>query len=269
MNNKGVSTLEKFKKILKLKNYSKNTIKIYVHYVNEFIFSFNKSSLHITSKEINKYVMDYEYSSTSQQNQIYSALKLFSKYILNIKQINKIIPERPRKEKTLPIVIDKEYLLKKIKSIRNEKHKAIIQLGFSVGLRVSEVINIKICDIDSKRMIININNAKGHKDRIVPLSEATLKILRKYYLLYKPQTYLFNGQKSTKYSTTSCNNIVKKYLGKQYHFHQLRHSSFTCMLESGTDISIIQKIAGHTSYKTTMIYTQISNQLLKKAKLPI
>jgi site-specific recombinase XerD len=142
-------------------------------------------------------------------------------------------------------------------------------LGYSVGLRVSEVVNLKIEDIDSKRMVMHIRNAKGNKDRIVPLSQSILILLRKYYKEYRPYRYLFNGQNSLKYTAGSCNKIVKKYLGVNYHFHRLRHSSLTSMLESGTDISIIQKIAGHKKTDTTRIYAQVSTKLLHKAKLPI
>lgn len=119
-------------------------------------------------------------------------------------------------------------------------------LGYSVGLRVSEVINLKIGDIDSKRMIINIKNSKGRKDRIVPLSPNILTLLRDYYQEFKPKEYLFNGQNSLQYSSESCNQLVKKYISSKYHFHLLRHSCFTHLIESGVDCRIIQKIAGHS-----------------------
>lgn len=149
------------------------------------------------------------------------------------------------------------------------KHKAIITLAYSVGLRVSEIINLKIEDIDSKRMIIFIKNAKGKKDRIVPLSNNILELLRKYWLEYKPTIYLFNGQNSSQYSSGSCNNIVKKYINEKYHFHLLRHSCFTHLIENGTDCRIIQKLAGHSNIKTTEQYLQISNNVLSKLTLPI
>jgi len=138
-----------------------------------------------------------------------------------------------------------------------------------VGLRVSEVISLKIEDIDSKRMIIHIKNAKGRKDRVVPLSQKVLELLREYFKQYRPKEYLFNGQNSLKYSSSSCNQIVKKYLGEKYHIHQLRHSCATNLLENGTDLKIIQKILGHSNVKTTEIYTHVSNQLLSKVNLPI
>jgi site-specific recombinase XerD len=118
-------------------------------------------------------------------------------------------------------------------------------------------------------MLIYIKNAKGRKDRIVPLSEAVLELLRKYYIEYKPKQYLFNGQNSIQYSIGSCQKIYKKYIDSNSSIHTLRHSSFTNLLESGTDLRIIQKIAGHSSSKTTEIYTHVSNNILNKVKLPI
>lgn len=118
-------------------------------------------------------------------------------------------------------------------------------------------------------MIIHIKNAKGRKDRIVPLSQKVLELLRDYFKQYHPNEYLFNGQTSPQYSIKSCQNIFKKYIDKTSHIHILRHSCFTNLLESGADLRIIQKIAGHNSVKTTQIYTHVSNQLLSKVNLPI
>jgi site-specific recombinase XerD len=159
--------------------------------------------------------------------------------------------------------------LERISKIENLKHKAIISLAFSTGMRVSEIINLKISDIDSKRMIININQAKGRKDRIVPLSPKILELLRLYYKENKPKDYMFNGQNSQQYSSESCNKLVKKYIGNSFHFHLLRHSCFTSLLECGTDLRIIQSIAGHQNVKTTEIYTHVTTNLLNKVNLPI
>jgi site-specific recombinase XerD len=197
-----------------------------------------------------------------------SALKLF--YTKTIKQPLKFkYIEYPRSEKKLPQIIEKEYLLEQIAKIQNKKHKAIISLAYSTGMRVSEVCNLLISDIDSKRMIITIRQSKGRKDRIVPLSEKVLEILREYFKEYKPKEYLFNGQFDLQYSHRSCNQIVKQYLGKEYHFHQLRHSNATALLEAGTDIRIIQKHLGHSSSKTTEIYTHVSTATLQNMPLPI
>ncbi|NTW34274.1 MAG: tyrosine-type recombinase/integrase, partial [Bacteroidetes bacterium] len=140
---------------------------------------------------------------------------------------------------------------------------------YSVGLRVSELINLKINDIDSNRMLIKINNAKGKKDRIVPLSMNVLLLLREYYKQYKPKEYLFNDQFELQYSIKSCQNIYKKYISSELSIHNLRHCCFTHLLENCTDISIIQKIAGHQNPKTTQIYTHISQNLLNKVQLPV
>jgi site-specific recombinase XerD len=118
-------------------------------------------------------------------------------------------------------------------------------------------------------MIIHIKNAKGRKDRIVPLSQRVLELMREYWREFKPNEYLFNGQSGGKYSIQSCQKIYKKYIDEKSSIHTLRHSSFTNLLESGTDLRIIQKIAGHSSSKTTEIYTHVSNQLLSKVNLPI
>jgi len=118
-------------------------------------------------------------------------------------------------------------------------------------------------------MVIIIRQSKGRKDRIVPLSENILKLLREYYTEFKPLDYLFNGQTELQYSSTSCNQIVKQYLGHSYHFHLLRHSCATELLERGTDLRVIQKLLGHNSSKTTEIYTHVSANMLGKINLPI
>lgn len=258
-----------FTKDLEFKNYSKITINNYSSQIKMFLNYFsdvaNKPS-EISTSKIKEWIMLSD-AINSRKHRL-SALKLF--YVLTIKQPLKFDKvEYPKSEKKLPQVIDKDFLLNQISKIRNLKHKTIISLAYSTGMRVSEVINLKIEDIDSKRMIINIRNGKGKKDRIVLLTEHILDLLRKYYLEYEPSVYLFNGQNSVQYSKTSCNKIVKKYIGSDYHFHLLRHSSFTAMLESGTDLRTIQSIAGHSSSKTTEIYTHVSLNLLSKVSSPL
>lgn len=269
MNTFKESTLEIFKNNLRVKNYSKRTIDTYSSYVEQFVKIINKETYTLTLKDLTEYLYSYNYTSISQQNQIINSLKLFYKYILNKSDIHLAKIERPRKEKHLPQIIDKDVILEKLSKIENIKHRAILSLCYSVGLRVSELINIKIKDIDSKRMMIMIKNAKGHKDRIVPLSQTILELLRKYYQEYKPKEYLFNGQFELQYSVKSCQNIYKKYIDQKLSIHNLRHCCFTHLLENCTDISIIQKIAGHQNPKTTQIYTHISQNLLSKVQLPI
>lgn len=250
-------------------NYSKRTIDNYLSHIKSFIICIgDKRVIHLNSKDFQYYLDNYKFSSVSQQNQVINAIRFLYKFGLN-KKYDKVSFKRPKSENKLPQVIDKNFILHKLSKIENIKHKSILTLTYSVGLRVSEIVNLKIEDIDSKRMIIHIKNAKGRKDRIVPLSQKVLELLRNYFKEYRPKEYLFNGQITRKYSIKSCQNIFKKYIDENSHIHILRHSCFTNLLESGTDLMVIQKIAGHTSVKTTEIYTHVSKQLLSKVNLPI
>lgn len=222
--------IEMYSGDLKFKNYADNTLRNYCNQVRDFLTHFAKVATkpsEINEAMIKDYIMLAQ-TTNSRKHRI-SAIKLF--YSLTGKQPLKFrhIPF-PRSERKLPRVIDKDFLINKINLIENIKHKAIIALAYSVGLRVSEVINLKTSDIDSVRMIITIRQAKGNKDRIVPLSETMLKLLRAYYTEHRPEVYLFNGQGSGRYSAASCNQIIKKYIGPKYHFHLLRHSSATSLL---------------------------------------
>lgn len=261
--------IEMYRKDLQLKNYSENTIKNYSCQVEIFLRSQEKEFTE-PSKVNEKAIKDWllQFKTRNAMCHAISALKLF--YKITIKQPMKFkYIEYPRSEKKLPQIIEKQFLLDAISKITNTKHKAIISLAYSTGMRVSEVCNLKITDIDSKRMIITIRQSKGRKDRIVGLSQKILEILRVYFTEYRPKEYLFNGQFDLQYSSTSCNQIVKKYLGKEYHFHLLRHSNATALLEAGTDLRIIQKHLGHSSSKTTEIYTHVSSAILQNINLPI
>lgn len=250
-------------------NYSPRTSNNYISHIKKFIGSLNnKQIIHCNSIDFQTYLDNFKFTSISQQNQIINAIRFLYRFGLN-KKYNKVNFVRPKSERKLPKTIDGNFIKDQLSKIVNIKHKTILTLAYSVGLRVSEIVNLKILDIDSKRMIIHIKNAKGRKDRIVPLSQHMLDLLRIYYKEYKPKEFLFNGQNSLQYSIRSCQAIYKKYIDPTGHIHILRHSSATCMLESGVDLRIIQKILGHSSSKTTEIYTHVSNQLLNKVNLPI
>ena len=266
MNPKSKATLKKFTTILRVRNYSENTIRTYTNFAYKFLSNFDDDVYHISVKRAKQFLSTQEYSSISAQNQYINAVKLLFKEVVGAK-MGSVNFERPRKEKHLPKIIDQAHILKSLSLINNVKHKAILSLAYSVGLRVSEVINLKIKDIDSERMIINIRQSKGRKDRVVPLTENMLTLLRWYFKQYNPKEYLFNGQSSLKYSATSCNKLVKKYLGDGHHFHMLRHSCFTHLTDQGVDIRVIQKLAGHQSSKTTEIYCHVSNHVLQKLPL--
>ena len=265
---KKINYYEICEKKLKYLNYSDKTIKSYLFYIQQFLNTIEIPPSRIISNDFQNYLNNYKFTSISQQNQVINAIRFFYKDVLN-KKYDKVSFKRPKSEKKLPKVIDGEFIKKKLTNIQNTKHRLILTLTYSVGLRVSEVVNLKIDDIDTNRMLIHIRNAKGKKDRIVPLSKRVLDLLAEYIDKYNPKEYLFNGMKSIKYSISSCQKIYKKYIDGESSIHTLRHTSFTNLLENGTDLRIIQKIAGHSSSKTTEIYTHVSNTILNKVKLPI
>jgi site-specific recombinase XerD len=218
-----------------------------------------------------EYILKYNYSS-SFQNQVVNAVKLFFRVVQHSKMVVEDI-ERPRREHRLPNVLSKEEVLKLIDSTQNLKHKTMLALIYSAGLRISEALTLKPKDIDSKRMLIHVKNAKGKKDRYTLLSDKILLLLRAYYSIYRPKEFLFEGQNGGQYSSRSAQAVLKEAVKKagilkQVSLHTLRHSFATHLLESGTDLRYIQELLGHSSPKTTMIYTHVSNTNLKKIKNP-
>lgn len=180
----------------------------------------------------------------------------------------------PKSEKKLPIVLSQDEVQKMFDVCENLKHKVILTLLYSCGLRVSELINLQWSNIDRSRMIINILNGKGKKDRQVMLPEIVIPLLEKYWHQYKTKTYILGGQFSDKYSAKSVSEVLKQLakkakINKRVWTHQMRHNCFTHMVENGTDINLIQKLAGHNNVKTTMMYVQISDSLISKINSPI
>jgi len=247
--------------------YSENTIKTYVHYFRDFIIYFHDRSLDsLASEDINRYLLQLikeKNISSSQQNQRINSIKFYYEKVLGRKKEYYQI-ERPRKERKLPDVLSKEEVGAMIKATENLKHKSLIALIYSCGLRRSEAINLKLEDIDSKRMLIKIKGAKGKKDRYVQLSESLLKLIRDYYKEERPMIFLYEGQKGEKYSATSIYNDIKLAatkagIKKRVYPHILRHSFATHNIEQGIDIRYIQEWLGHESIKTTELYTHVAN----------
>lgn len=275
-NPEGIASMERFKRFLQSKRYSPNTIVTYSDALKSFLTFCNSKAIEdITNEDViaynNDYILKNNFSS-SYQNQIINALKLFFKIIKDSKiDIDKI--HRPKREKTLPNVLSKEEVSRIIDLTVNIKHKTLLALIYSAGLRISEALSMRPEDIDSKRMLIHIKNAKGKKDRYTLLSERVLLLLREYYTIYKPKEFLFEGQFGQQYSNRAAQSILKdavKRAGitKPVSLHTLRHSFATHLLESGTDLRYIQDLLGHSSPKTTMIYTHVSSSSLKKIKNP-
>jgi integrase/recombinase XerD len=273
----GIAAIEKFKQWLLSKRYSPSTIKTYSEALKSFlIFYREKPIAEISNEDViiynNEYILKNNLSA-SYQNQIVNAIKLFFQTIRETKMmVDKI--HRPKRSKLLPNVLSKEEIKLILNAHSNIKHKTMLSLIYSCGLRRSELLNLKPADIDSKRGIVIIRQSKGKKDRIAPLSPKILDMLREYYIGFKPKTWLFEGQnENTKYDERSLSNVLKQALtksriNKPVSLHWLRHSYATHLLESGTDLRYIQELLGHSSSKTTEIYTHVSTKSIQQIKSP-
>lgn len=267
--------LQKFKKWLFQKRLSENTVNTYLDVTTTFVKYALRNKLDIYATKTVE-IFNYRYifepnKSISYQNQFISGIKKFFEF--NGYSYGEIIIERPRKEKKLPIVLSTGEIKSIFNSVTNLKHKTLLSLLYSAGLRIGEAINLEITDIDSKRMLIHIKQAKGKKDRYTLLSLAFVKLLRTYYIAYKPTKYLFEGQNKEKYSNASAQKVLKTAvlkagIKKKVTLHSLRHSFATHLLEKGTDLRYIQELLGHSSPKTTMIYTHVTETSLKNIKNP-
>ncbi len=273
-----MSMFEDFKTLLVIKKYSKNTIGTYMgllqsfqSYLGDALPICKLDNKHLLQK-IREFIIDKSYAYTSQK-QFLSALVLYMKEIHRVSlDLSSLQPRKP--QRVLPEILSKKEVATIIKSTTNKKHKAMLATLYSLGLRSGEVINLKISDIDKNRNTIYIKKAKGNKDRILPYPEALKKILRNYYVEYKPRLYVFEGQKGEQYTTTSLRAVFNKgceraRINKRVTCHSLRHSFATHLLESGTNLKVIQELLGHNSIKTTMLYTQVSNRSIRNIQSPL
>jgi integrase/recombinase XerD len=248
--------------------YTTKTIKENHSMFEEFINYYNSLDIkQIDDKLIIaflQYLVIERKVSPSYQNQSINAIKFYYEHVLG-GQRKFYFLKRPRKERKLPNVLNEKEITNTIKLVKNLKHKAIIMITYSGGLRISEVINLKIKDIDSQRMQVFVRQAKGRKDRYTLLSKKVLPVLREYFKEYKPKEWLFEGVKGKQYSESSIYTIVteafqKAGIKKKASPHTLRHCFGTHLLENGTDLRYIQALMGHASSKTTEIYTHITTK---------
>ena len=261
---------------LELRKYAYNTAKVYVSCFEAFINYYNNDEIDALSvQEIHLYLqfLINDGKSDSYLNQSINAIKFYYEQVLGMPgRYYEII--RPKRHHTLPLVLDKSEVEAILNSISNIKHKCIIALLYSSGLRRSEVINLKIADVDSKRQMLFIRGAKGNKDRYSTLSQKLLPDLRRYFSNYKPKQFLFEGKPGQPYSPSSIRNILKKAclkagIQKRVTPHTLRHSFATHLLENGVDLRYIQNLLGHNNSKTTEIYTHVAKYAIKGIKSPL
>lgn len=263
--------------LLQQKRYSENTIKTYSGYFKDFMHYFEGRDLsQIKLQEINDYILALIQSaniSGSEQNQRINSIKFYYEKVLGReKQLINI--ERPRKEKALPDTLSKNEIRLILDNTANIKHKCMLELIYSAGLRRNEVLQMKLKDIDSERMLVKICGGKGRKDRYSLLSKSVLTHLKQYFIAYKPKYWLFEGLNGSQYSSSSITRVLKRSamkagIKKRVHLHMLRHSFATHLLEQGTNLRVIQNLLGHESIQTTEIYTHVSNLELTKVVNPI
>lgn len=268
------NNLIKFKKWMEQKRLSNNTVNTYIEVTSFFLRYAQLKQKPITVRLVEQFNYDFivrPNKSISYQNQCINGIKKYLNYIDT--PLGNFEIERPKKEKKLPEVLSSDEVKHMLHNIINLKHRTLLSLIYSAGLRIGEALRIRITDIDSKRMVIHIKSAKGKKDRYTLLSSHFLELLREYYITYKPKDYLFEGQNGNLYSASSAQSILRKaarraHITKPITLHTLRHSFATHLLENGTDIRYIQTLLGHSSPKTTMIYTHVSETSIRNIKNP-
>ncbi|WLE95746.1 MAG: tyrosine-type recombinase/integrase [Candidatus Electrothrix communis] len=262
---------------MRMRRYSQNTINTYTSALARFLaFHVDQKPEEIKPEQIRKYILylvEQSGVSASYQNQAINAIRLWFEGVLG-QTLDPVVIPRPKRDKKLPDVLSEEEVALIFQQIKNLKHKALLYLIYSGGLRRSEVLNLKPADIDSARNCIIIRGGKGKKDRITLLSQKALELLREYYRQYQPKYWLFEGAYGGRYSTTSLRKIFQRALAKsgvrkKVTLHSLRHSFATHLLERGTDLRYIQALLGHSSSKTTEIYTHVTSKGFDNLKSPL
>jgi integrase/recombinase XerD len=277
VNEKGIAGLELMGQYLDEVRYSARTKESYLALLEMFFKFFNdKDPLDISMEEVSEFVYEFIVTngySASYQNQMISAIKTFYR-ISGKRKITLELIERPRRSRALPKVFSKEEVKRILNSTRNTKHKLLLWIVYSCGLRRSEVINILLTDLDRDRSLLHIREGKGRVDRIVPVSAKVWDKIDEYLEGFHPVKYLFEGQAGGKYSVESVYRVFKSALheagiSKEVGVHSLRHSYATHLHETGLDIRYIQELLGHKSSRTTEIYTHVSRRNLIQVRSPI
>lgn len=265
------------KKILRLKGYSTKTIKAYSGHIARLTEYYDKNLRDLDENDIKDYLIFLVDQMGCQYSYMQQALCAVKFFYSNVARIDSMIADIsfPKKERKLPDVLSMDEIACILKQTGNLKHKAILYLTYAAGLRVGEVVRLKVQDIDTIRGIVRIDQGKGKKDRISLLSSNAETILKEYLAEYKPNDWLFEGDAPGRHLTERSvqrvfeNSRKKAGILKDVSVHTLRHSFATHLLESGTDLRYIQELLGHSSSKTTEIYTHVSTRDLKRIQSPL
>jgi integrase/recombinase XerD len=263
----------KFIQEMKRRNYAQNSIDSYASCIAKFFADSKKDHpKNINEADIKEFLG--RFTEVNTQRNYHSAIKMFYNICMGQPDKFKFIPYAKKSNK-LPVVLSVDEIQRMFDACVNKKHKVMLALLYSCSLRVSELINLRWKDIDRSRMIINIIQAKGGKDRQVGLNEMLIKLLEDYYREYKSNEYVFNGQSSLQYSERSVGEVMKQLAAKagicnkRIYTHLMRHTSATHMVESGVDINLIQRLLGHSNVKTTNVYLHISHNHISKIQSPL
>lgn len=278
MPNSQLGLFEVLTQELRLRNYSHKTLKAYKSCLRMFIAYFRpRHPRDLTEEDIRNYLLhliERERLAASTVNQVFNALRFL--YVELYKQPFCIgsIP-RPKKEKKLPNVLSLGEVKRIVEAVHNLKHKALLMVTYAGGLRVGEVVRLRIEDIDSERNMTHVRRAKGRKERYTLLGNAALAVLREYWKKYHPREWLFEGEKPGRHLSERTAQevfeaaVAKARIAKRVTFHSLRHSFATHLLEAGVDLRYIQELLGHSSSKTTEIYTHVSQKKMKQIQSPL
>lgn len=267
----------KLRKYMQFRNYSGNSTDNYCSCFTKFLAHFEKQGITHPDRINAEMIISFlgHYTEPATHSGYHSAIKIYYEKVAHVGIDKFKYIERPKRNKKLPIVLSQAEVQRMFDVCTNLKHKTILALLYSCGLRVSELINLKWSHIDRSRMIINVIAGKGKKDRQVPLSAPIIPLLEDYFKQYKSKEYVLNGWKDElKYSPRSVGEVVQQLatkagINKRVYTHLMRHNCFTHMVEQGTDINLIQRIAGHSNVKTTMMYCHISNNIISNIQSPI
>ena len=269
--------LQRYIETLQLKAYSPNTINTYRNEFAQLLYILKDKKVdELDADRLRGYFLYCINTLKLSENTLHSrinAVKFYFEQVLRREKFFFDIP-RPKKPSILPKVINAQDIKKLFEVTTNLKHNTMLKLCYGMGLRVSEIVNLKITDIDSKNMQVLIEKSKGKKDRYANLPLSILEQLRVYFKEYTPKKYLFEGQYGDQYSIRSAQQVFKDALqkakiNKDVGIHSLRHSFATHLLEAGTDVTFIQQLLGHNDLKTTLRYTHVSKKNLKNIKSPL
>jgi integrase/recombinase XerD len=266
-----------FRRWLEHRRYSPSTVKTYLGALQVFLQHFGDRDIESLSNEdviafMHERIVGKKLSF-SYQNQLVNAIRLFFREVVH-SRIETEQLQRPRREHKLPHVLSRREVKQILESVRNPKHRCMLSLIYACGLRRGELLRLKPADVDSDRHFLIIRQGKGYKDRLVPLTPRILDMLREYYRMYRPETWLFEGQVAGQpYGERSIQMVLRHAveaagIRKPVTLHWLRHSYATHLLESGTDLRYIQTLLGHKSSKTTEIYTHVSEHSIQKIRSP-